>query len=186
MGWFDDVDYLNGGLFRENVSNEQEYVVKDRVLPTLIEDLIHHQPGDGDGGLDPSMIGSVFEKTITHLEYERDQQDIGAYYTPNDVTRMITRQTVDPKVKDELVDVYGEYSGVEKDAFATRHEDTSLQEMLRHVEDREGWFGDPDATEDALERISNLRVLDPACGSGHFLTTAMDELHRVQMSLLRG
>lgn len=185
-GWFDDVDYLNGGLFRENVPSEREYVVKDRILPTLIEDLIHHQPADGNGGLDPSMIGSVFEKTITHLEYERDQQDIGAYYTPNDVTRMITRQTVDPKVKDELVDVYGEYSGVDKGAFAERVEGMSLQEVLRHIEDREGWFGDPDGTEDALERVRNLRVLDPACGSGHFLTTAMDELHRVQMSLLRG
>lgn len=185
-GWFDDVDYLNGGLFRENVPDEKEYVVKDRILPTLIEDLIHHQPSDDSNGLDPSMIGSVFEKTITHLEYERDQQDIGAYYTPNDVTRMITRQTVDPKVKDELVDIYGEYSGVDKESFADRVKDTALQEILRHVEDREGWFGDPEATEEALERVTNLRVLDPACGSGHFLTTAMDELHRVQMSLLRG
>jgi len=185
-GWFDDVDYLNGGLFRENVPDEREYVVKDRILPTLIEDLIHHQPSDDSNGLDPSMIGSVFEKTITHLEYERDQQDIGAYYTPNDVTRMITRQTVDPKVKDELIDVYGEYSGVDRDAFAERVDEMSLQEVLRHVEDREGWFGDPEATEEALGRVTNLRVLDPACGSGHFLTTAMDELHRVQMSLLRG
>jgi type I restriction-modification system DNA methylase subunit len=185
-GWFDDVDYLNGGLFRDNVPDEREYVVKDRILPTLIEDLIHHQPGDDEEGLDPSMVGSVFEKTITHLEYERDQQDIGAYYTPNDVTRMITRQTVDPKVKDELVEVYGEYSGVDSDAFADRVEDMPLQEVLRHIEDREGWFGDPRATEDALERVRNLRVLDPACGSGHFLTTAMDELHRVQLSLLRG
>lgn len=185
-GWFDDVDYLNGGLFRENVANEREYVVKDRILPTLIEDLIHHQPSDDSNGLDPSMIGSVFEKTITHLEYERDQQDIGAYYTPNDVTRMITRQTVDPRVKDELVDVYGEYAGVDREAFADRVSEMPLQEVLRHIEDREGWFGDPEATEEALERISELRVLDPACGSGHFLTTAMDELHRVQMSLLRG
>lgn len=185
-GWFNDVDYLNGGLFRENVPNESEYEVRDRVLPTLIRDLIHHQPSDGDEALDPSMIGSVFEKTITHLEYERDQQDIGAYYTPNDVTRMVTRQTVDPKVRDELVDVYGEYAGVDGDAFAERMGDASLQKLLRHIEDREGWFGDPEATKSALERVRNLRVLDPACGSGHFLTTAMDELHRIQMSLLRG
>jgi hypothetical protein len=185
-GWFNNVDYLNGGLFRENVPNESEYEVRDRVLPTLIRDLIHHQPSDGDEALDPSMIGSVFEKTITHLEYERDQQDIGAYYTPNDVTRMITRQTVDPKVKDELVDVYGEYAGVDESAFAERMADMPLQKVLRHIEDREGWFGDPEATERALNRVRNLRVLDPACGSGHFLTTAMDELHRIQMSLLRG
>jgi len=38
--WFSDVEYLNGGLFRENVDREYEFTVVDRILPTVISDLI--------------------------------------------------------------------------------------------------------------------------------------------------
>jgi len=189
--WFTDVPYLNGGLFRYNVDREAEFRVRDRILPTIITDLIEGTALDmngngGNGGIDPAIIGSVFEMTINHLEQERDQRDIGAYYTPGDVTQLITQQTIDPKIKEELLEAYGEESSIGVDEFKNTHEDKALEEILREIEDTAGWFGNPDATRSALDRLNTMTVLDPACGSGHFLTTALDELHRVQISLLRG
>lgn len=170
------------------MDREGEYRVQDRILPTIITDLIEGTALDtsnGDG-IDPAIIGSVFEKTINHLEQERDQRDVGAYYTPNDVTALITRQTVDPKIKEELLDAYGDAVSLDADEFKAANQDKELEEILRDIEDTSGWFGNPDATREALDRLSEMTVLDPACGSGHFLTTALDEIHRVQISLLRG
>jgi len=189
--WFSDVPYLNGGLFRANVDREAEYSVRDRILPTVINDLIEGTALDttgsnGGGGLDPAIIGSVFEKTINHLEQERDQRDIGAYYTPNDVTRLITRQTVDEKVREEILDAYAGHVSLDDEEFKDANDDKPLDELLRDIEDSAGWFGFPDATRDALDRLNELTVFDSACGSGHFLTTALDEIHRVQLALMRG
>ena len=55
-----------------------------------------------------------------------------------------------------------------------------------HSTDREGYFGDPSALREACNLIGNLKVIDPACGSGHFLTAVLGEIHRIRMELLRG
>jgi len=183
-GWFEEVPYLNGGLFRPNVDNEDEYRLEDRTLPDIIREVVEGERLSDEGQIDPAILGSVFEKTINHIGGETGtQKDVGAYYTPGDVTDMITRETVDPAVKDALVDTYSE--GYD-DSVRERMAEYDLSEILRQVEDGEGWFGDPEATRRAYSRLGELRVVDPACGSGHFLTTVMEEIHRVRKSLLRG
>lgn len=189
-GWFHDVPYLNGGLFRETISDERRYTVHDRVLPDVIRDLIEGSRLELNGrGFDPAILGSVFEKTINHIEQERTQKDIGAYYTPNDVTELIIEQSVDPKIRDVLAEAVVEETATtddERETIRRNLDDMELAEMLRRAEEGEGWFGNADAIERALEELRDLKVIDPACGSGHFLTSAMDEIHRAQVSLLRG
>lgn len=184
-GWFDQIPYLNGGLFRANVNREKDYQVEDRVLPRIIRELIEgHRLSDSEGNVDPAILGSVFEKTINHIGGEMGtQKDIGAYYTPGDVTEHITDEAVDPKAKDVLVKAYGEDYD---ESVQERMQDLSIGEILRQVENGEGWFGDSEATRRAYEQLGELKIVDPACGSGHFLTTAMEEIHRVRRSLLRG
>lgn len=192
-GWFDDVEYLNGSLF-DPEEGELEYDVGNRMLIRVVRDLVEgHELEDngGNGGLDPSVLGNVFEMTINHLGGESDaQKEEGAYYTPSDVIRLITRQAVDPKIYEILVDVYTtqlvENSDLDEDTANGLVSNYELGEILRKIEQREGYFGDPDAMQEAKDRLGTLRVIDPACGSGHFLTGVLDEIHRVRMSLLRG
>lgn len=190
MGWFDKIPYLNGGLFRENVRRETEYEVSDRVLPLIVEDLIEgHKLEMGGDGLDPSILGSVFEKTINYIGGEEGRQKaIGAYYTPKDVARLITSQTVDKRIKEIIAEVYAEVLSRDDEEAKIIHSwilQGSLDKVLLGIEQREGWFGNPEALKTTLDRIASLKVLDPACGSGHFLTTAMEEIYRVQLSLMR-
>lgn len=189
-GWFADVPYLNGGLFHENVPNESDYTVIDRILPTVISDLIEGSRLELNGsGFDPAILGSVFEKTITHIEQEREQKDTGAYYTPNDVTEIISQNAIDPKIRNVLVETFTEVVPQDDEqAMVIRGqlEDMTLTKILEAIEEGRSWFANPDAIEDAIDRLSQLKVLDPACGSGHFLTSAMDEVYRVQLSLERG
>lgn len=202
-GWFDQVPYLNGSLFAPT-EGEHEYDVSDRMLVTVVKDLIEgHKLGDGNGGgpLDPAILGNVFEMTINHITEDQSQKDEneedtsqrseGAYYTPSDVIRLITEQTVDPKIYDELVDVYTERLTEASDRTEEEARrlitDYTLDEILGNIEQGNGgFFEDPRAIKEAYNRIGDLKILDPACGSGHFLTAVLDEVHRVRMSLLRG
>lgn len=188
--WAQSVPYLNGGLFRENVPKESEYTVNDRILPTVVSDLIEgSQLNLSNNGFDPALLGSVFEKTINYIEQDRDQKDLGAYYTPNDVTDLINKEAIDPKAKEILVDTFAsEVTNSEEKEQIVREdmEDMDLSEILRDVEEGGGWFGDTDAAKKAKEKLTDLKTIDPACGSGHFLTSAMDQITRIQESLLRG
>jgi len=188
--WAKSVPYLNGGLFRENVENESDYTVNDRILPTVVSDLIEGSELNlSNNGFDPALLGSVFEKTINYIEQDRDQKDLGAYYTPNDVTDLINEEAIDPKAKEILVNTFAsEVSDTEEEERIIRSnmEEMELSQVLRDIEEGKGWFGNADAAEAAIENLSELKIIDPACGSGHFLTSAMDEITRVQISLRRG
>jgi len=188
-GWFSDVPYLNGGLFRETVSNEYQYSVSDYILKKIIRDLIEGhrlQKQNGSDQLDPSILGKVFEKTITYLEHDRDKKDIGAYYTPTDVTRVIISRTLDRKVKDLLVETFASHATGDTEAIEETMREQTLEEILRDVEQGSGWFGNPTGLKEAEERILNLKTADPACGSGHFLTSMMTAIYRVWEALYRG
>jgi hypothetical protein len=186
-----DLPYLNGGLFRETVPHEQKYDVANSAIQPLIKELAAGGRFDPDGdGFDPAILGSVFEKTINHIGGESGhQRELGAYYTPNDVTRHVSAQTIDAKVHDLVAETFAEHTAPGADPDAVREEilDTDLATVLRHVEEGPGTYGEARAALEALlEKLSELTVLDPACGSGHFLTTAMEELHQVQVSVMRG
>ncbi|WP_049935841.1 Eco57I restriction-modification methylase domain-containing protein [Haloplanus natans] len=189
-GWFDEVPYLNGGLFRENVPEESNYTVIDRILPTVISDLIEGSQLElNGGGFDPAILGSVFEKTINHIEQEREQKDTGAYYTPNDVTEIVSRNAIDPKIRDVLIETFVDIVSQDDDQATVirgQLDEMELSEILEAVEEGRSWFATPEAIEEANDRLSQIKVLDPACGSGHFLTSAMDEVYRAQLSLQRG
>lgn len=189
-GQYADVPYLNGGLFRENIPDESKYNLLDRTLPIIIDDLIEGHRLELNGrSFDPAILGSVFEKTINHIGGEEGRQkEIGAYYTPNDVTRHISERTVDPKVRDLLTEAFVEHSGGGDEQYVRNQiSSTDLSEILRYIEDGVGMYGaNPEALEDVLDSLNDLSILDPACGSGHFLTTAMEEIHQVQLSIMRG
>jgi hypothetical protein len=185
--WYDDVPYLNGGLFRQNLEHEDKYDVDNPSMILVIEKLIE---GDHDlhFEIDPAILGSVFEMTINHIsEAENRQKETGAYYTPNDVTHLINSQAIDGRVKKVIINAFAETIDEEvKSTFLSNAEPLSLQEILARIEDGEGWYGNTKGLEKAQEAVFNLTVLDPACGSGHFLTAAIEQLHQVIQSIYRG
>jgi type I restriction-modification system DNA methylase subunit len=193
-GWFDKIPYLNGSLFAPE-EREMEYDVDDRMLIYVVKDLVegHRLQREGEGGFfDPSLLGNVFEMTINHISGEKNaQKKEGAYYTPNDVIKIITSQTVLLKIYEVLVEVYcnkimSSSKELNEETARSIVMNYDLGAMLRRIEKREGYFGDPDAIREAYDNLGNLKVIDPACGSGHFLTAVLDEIHRVRLSLLRG
>lgn len=104
---------------------------------------------------DADMIGNAFEKAITGW-YSRGET--GSYYTPEEIVEFMVEQTVHPRLLDRL------------DASGSDWET---------VDD---WMVEatPAAADAALEELDALTVCDPACGSGHFLVGALDEIVRLR------
>lgn len=186
-GWYDEVPFLNGGLFRQNLENEGAYDVGDASMILVIDKLIEGNH-DLDFELDPAILGSVFEMTINHIsESENRQKETGAYYTPNDVTHLINSQAIDGRAKDVIVEAFADTLDDDvESAFRNQAEDESLQKILAQIEDGEGWYGNTQGLRKAEQAIFDITVLDPACGSGHFLTAAVEQLHQIVQSIYRG
>ncbi|ELY49838.1 Eco57I restriction-modification methylase domain-containing protein [Natronorubrum bangense] len=181
--FYNDIPYLNGGLFRpdlgtENDVDEREFDVQDSVLMSIIE-LLEQYQFSTDGGptdIDPSVLGSVFEKTINYLTTDPGDQnaDLGAYYTPKEITRFSAEQTVRPALKEQLQETLIE----ERDwpeAEVNQYE--TIYELIDDLP------GSTNLITRLLSDIDELYVVDPSMGSGHFLTSVVEEITNIRQEL---
>ncbi|WP_142860313.1 Eco57I restriction-modification methylase domain-containing protein [Salinigranum halophilum] len=191
----------NGGLFRtspdQDDSEEAQFLAThkadDAHVAEVIDLLTRRDADEGDGlvfvdysSLDERHLGSIYEGlleykldiadqplTVKEGEYspatssdviEVHEGDVylrtdagerkatGSYYTPEYIVEYIVEETLDPIVSDIREDLLAQ------DPF-----------------DKEGGG---QFAKDFAERVFNLKILDPAMGSGHFLVNAVDYLAR--------
>ncbi|WP_049934049.1 Eco57I restriction-modification methylase domain-containing protein, partial [Halarchaeum acidiphilum] len=191
----------NGGLFRtdpeEDDSREARFLARyeagDEHLAEVIDLLTRSENANGGGkifvdysSLDIRHLGSIYEGlleydlnvageplTLDDGEYvsadvgddvavetgdvylttdSGERKATGSYYTPEYVVEYIVEETLGPLVDD----IY--------------------QDLL--ASDPWGQEGGGAFAEDFAERVFDLKILDPAMGSGHFLTSAVDYLAR--------
>ena len=134
-------------------------------------------PLDREVALDPELLGRVFENLLAAYNPEtRDtaRRATGSYYTP--------RYIVDYMVDEALLEVLAENSSPSDDDPAF------WRERLRYLLDYEDAFDDAGElfdrheAEAVVRAVANLRVLDPAVGSGAF---PMGVLHKLTLVLRR-
>ncbi|SFJ73714.1 hypothetical protein SAMN05443661_1697 [Natronobacterium gregoryi] len=185
---FNDIPYLNGGLFRPSIEHdgsgdreafeERDFDVRDSVLISIIE-LLESYSFSADGSptdLDPSVLGNVFEKTINYITGDNADQnkELGAYYTPKEITRFSAEQTVRPALFDRLKDVLIEERGWPE---AELENYDTVYELIEAVPPSLDLIGT------MLDEVNDFRVVDPACGSGHFLTSVLEEIVSIRRAL---
>ena len=160
--WYDNIPYLNGSLFEADLG-EKEYDIEDRMIILVIRDLIEGHKlteKESDKGFDPSLLGNVFEMTINHISGSKSsQKKEGAYYTPNDVIKIIISQVVLPKVYDVLINTYVDQicknsENSDKNTISNMLKNYDLDTLLHKIEDNEGYFGDPDSIQEAYNNQS--------------------------------
>lgn len=172
------IPYLNGGLFRKNRENEEDYNVTDSILERIVSLLEEYQfsTTGGVGELDPSVLGTVFEKTINYLAGEQGRQkELGAYYTPDEVTLYAAQKNVQPLLLERLKKVLRDEWGWRKGETEQYGNLFNLIESLSEA--------NADVPKSLLEEVNSFYVLDPACGSGHFLTSVLGEILAVREAL---
>jgi hypothetical protein len=98
-----DIPYLNGGLFMLHAI-EEKYGAAILIPDAAFEKLfvffsswrwhLSERPGVSDREIDPNVLGYIFEKYI-------NQKQMGAYYTKEDITGYICRNTIIPALFDK-------------------------------------------------------------------------------------
>ena len=117
-------------------------------LGSIYERLLEREPVRGADG--PSKV------SIRPNAYAR--KDSGSFYTPQELVDLIVDRTLKPLAEERL-------KAFEDKAAALQNDRRPKAE--RHAELRKL---------DPAEAVLDLKVLDPAMGSGHFLVTAVDFL----------
>lgn len=173
---YSGIPYLNGGLFRPELNgsstlDERDFDVRDTVLQSIIE-LLESYQFSTDGGptdIDPSVLGNVFEKTINYLTNDPGDQnaDLGAYYTPKEITRFSAEETVRPALLDRFRQVLHDERGWPEPEL---NQYDTLYELI------DGLPGSGDLITALLGEVDDFSVVDPGMGSGHFLTSVVEEI----------
>lgn len=161
-----EIQAFNGGLFRKDE-------VVDSPGFTLTEDmaknLLHLADRDFVTELPVSVLGHCFESSLADLDAARGERQEtrhsdGIYYTPDWVTRSICRRVLHPLVDTCLA------AGIQATAarLGPRPEDPGAQAPWQLQAFHTAW-----------QAVSELRIVDPACGSGAFLAMGLRVLREL-------
>ncbi len=162
-----DPPFLNGGLFEQTELDRRKGVsVPDNAIEQVLSGLfdrfnftvMESTPFDIEVAVDPEMLGKVFEELVT------GRHDSGAYYTPRPVVSFMCREAL----KGYLA---GQDIGLDAEAIA------------RFVDDRDPSGITPIAARRVSDALDEVKVVDPACGSGAYLLGMMQELVELQTIL---
>ena len=165
----------NGGLFAAEAAPLLEAVrLPDAAIAPIIHDLSHTET-DGERqyvsyrDMSVQQLGSIYERLLER-EPVRDggkivirpnpyaRKDSGSFYTPQELVDLIVARTLKPLI-DERLDTFKRKSNELK---SDRRPKSERKAELRKL--------------DPAEAVLDLKILDPAMGSGHFLVTAVDYL----------
>jgi hypothetical protein len=176
---------FNGGLFRPN-----DLLEKISVTDEVAEKLLLLTRYDYESDLPINILGHIFEQSITDLEELKKQiqtdtplfvasgelknfneklgkrkQD-GVYYTPAYITQYIVQEAV------------GGWLNEHKERLGINQ----INEIAQTAEERTHQLAQWEAYRAIL---LNIKVIDPACGSGAFLNQVFDYLYREWTQILK-
>jgi len=202
---FEKTPFINGGLFdcldSEEATRDGGYRIDcfsdehykklslpnhlffdaDRGLIPLLKGykftVEENTPIEQEVALDPELLGKVFENLLAAYNPETGataRKQTGSYYTP--------RPIVDYMVEEALVaGLAGQVSPTDGDVKFWDERLRYLFDYAKAFDDASEWFDSREA--DAVVRaISELKILDPAVGSGAF---PMSVLHKLTLALRR-
>ena len=185
---FGKVPYLNGGLFEEDEEDDVPVVFPaalfgnpsqketERIFRSSQNDdypydascglldffarynftIDETDPEDREVGVDPEMLGKIFENLL------EDNKDKGAFYTPKEIVQYMCRESLIAYLAEE-----------------TQNEPAMRNLVLNHdiqtIKDKET----------VLSALKNIKICDPAVGSGAFPMGMLNELFACR-TLLEG
>ena len=172
---WEHLPYLNGGLFERDEVDKMNI----RLPASLFNDLFtflasynftvdENDPDDAEIGVDPEMLGKIFESLL------EDNKAKGAFYTPKEIVRYMC--------KESLIAYLGAIC-FPADEKNTNCEDVVGSKIRTFVETHE-FPGELEPYRDILDRaLREVKICDPAIGSGAFPMGLLNELWRCREAL---
>ena len=159
------IPFLNGGLFEP--INDYDWTQTDIILENSIFKKIidtfdrfnftvkEDEPLEKEIAVDPEMLGKVFEKLLEI----KDRKSKGAYYTPREIVHYMCQQSI----INYLV-VNTNFLPVEIENLV------KIDVMSTSIKNN---------SQDVISILKNIKIVDPACGSGAFLIGMLNEIIKI-------
>ena len=156
------VPYLNGGLFEKDAQDDTEFPLPKKRMADLLDfftqynfTIDENDPDDAEVGVDPEMLSCIFENLL------EDNKEKGAFYTPKEIVQYMCRESLIAHL----------CNGVKKNETKDRIRDFVLTHKAEALKNGE------DISEAIDEKLKNVKICDPAIGSGAFPMGLMRELY---------
>jgi len=190
------IPYLNGGLFEE-----EKLKIKTIDFPIEFwENLFaffaeynftidENDPFEQEVGIDPEMLGHIFENLL------EDNKDKGAFYTPKPIVEYMCKESLIQYLKTHLFTESPPLQGEnENTPSSDKSESTPLKEgNLQALENfiRNHDPGDPEDKKNYIRKnaeqieklLDDVKICDPAIGSGAFPMGLLQEIFWAKMTL---
>ncbi len=158
--YFKDIE-LNSKLKKRILLNESinEFFTKFDINP-IIKNLFIMASFDFNTELNVNILGHIFEQSLNDIEEINGSQvskrkKDGIFYTPEYITDYICRNTIIPYLSNKGVN--------------------NVDDLITEYYDSVGLLE---------EKFKNIKILDPACGSGAFLIKAVDVLLEIHKRII--
>ena len=166
----------NGGLFAEEATPLLAGVrLPDKVISSIIYDLSHTKTAQGRHfvnyrDMSVQQLGSIYENLLEQEPVRTNQgqiiirpnsyarKDSGSFFTPQKLVDLIVEHTLKPLAEERLTAFETKAKELEEDSRPTAERQAELLKL------------------DPAEAVLDLKVLDPAMGSGHFLNQCQGEM----------
>lgn len=164
-------DYIFFG-FERHVDLSSEYGTKDKAnkdadikgLITILKSykftVAENTPIEEDVALDPELLGKVFENLLASYNPETKttaRKQTGSFYTPREIVSYMVDESLIAYLKTKL-----------ENAFENKEElDKKLHELLA-FDMYNPFENDKDTVQKIIHAIDEVKILDPAVGSGAF------------------
>ncbi|RMG73893.1 MAG: hypothetical protein D6722_03110 [Bacteroidetes bacterium] len=177
------IPFLNGGLFEPQQGDDKDYYQPDnsnkanyalripdewfkKLYQTLSQynfTIDENSVNDAEVSIDPEMLGRIFENLLAEIDPdsgESARKATGSFYTP--------REIVDYMVVDSLTQFLHTQTQLDRDLLRELFDEDQPAEAAK------------DHRNQLLSLLSEIKILDPACGSGAF---PMGVLHKLLVAL---
>lgn len=169
--------HLNGGLFREDP--EIDYLnikLTDNLFIEIFDFLESYNftarentPLDEDLEIDPEMLGNIYEAmvNVTEIASEDEKHKAGIFYTPRtEIEFMLRRSLVEFLFNKTKIDKFKLYQFIFPEI-----DEQKIPKFTR------------EDTEKLYNVLDTITIVDPACGSGHYLVIAVQILFDLKKEL---
>ena len=157
--------YLNGGLFEREATDDTEFPLPAKYMQNLLDffasynfTIDENDPDDAEVGVDPEMLGRIFENLL------EDNKDKGAFYTPKEIVSYMCRESLIAYLQ---TDVEDEPTKESIRQFVTTHDAVILGNIADDID----------------QRLKDVKICDPAIGSGAFPMGLLKELFLCRTAL---
>ncbi|MCC6760096.1 MAG: putative DNA binding domain-containing protein [Chitinophagaceae bacterium] len=164
-----EIPYLNGGLFEKDLEGVENLRFDRQLFDNLIFFLnsynftiVEDSPDEREVAVDPEMLGHIFENLI------EENKKFGTFYTPKEVVHFMTQEALLLHLTKKLQLTEGTDEWLQLQQFI------QYKDIGAFIKKKAGVIN---------KEIDDLKICDPAIGSGAFPMGMLLELYQLKRHL---